>query len=60
MSFHDLLAFRVCAEKSAVIAMGLPFYMTFLFSSAAFSILSLFCMLSVLIMVCLGVFLFWA
>jgi hypothetical protein len=31
MSFHDLLEFRVCVEKSAVILMGLPLYMTYLF-----------------------------
>jgi hypothetical protein len=39
MSFHDLV-FRICAEKSAAIQMGLHLYMTFLFPFAAFSILS--------------------
>jgi hypothetical protein len=43
MSFHDLLVRRVCVKKS-VILMDLPLYVTCLFSFAAFSILSLFCM----------------
>jgi hypothetical protein len=38
--------------------MGLPLYMTCLLSFATFSILSLFCMLSVLIMMYLGCFFF--
>jgi hypothetical protein len=58
MSFHDLLVFRVWVEKS-VIPMGLPLYMACLLSFVPFRILSLFCVLSVLIMMCLGVFLFW-
>jgi hypothetical protein len=53
MSFNDFLAFRVCVEKSAVILMGLPLYVTCAFSFEDFSILSLFCMLSTLIMICL-------
>jgi hypothetical protein len=38
--------------------MGLPLYVTCPFSFAAFSIISLFCILSVLISIYLGVFLF--
>jgi hypothetical protein len=41
--------------KSAVILMGLPLYVTCLFSFTAFRILSLFCVLSVLIMMSGGV-----
>jgi hypothetical protein len=59
MSFHDL-AFRVPVEKSADILMGLLLFVTCVFSFAAFRILSLFCVLSVLIMMCLVVFLFWS
>jgi hypothetical protein len=32
MHFHDLLAFRVCVEESAVILMYLPSYVICLFS----------------------------
>jgi hypothetical protein len=60
MSFHDLLAFGVWVEKSAVILMDLPLCVTCLFSFVAFRIVSLFCMLSDLIMMCWGVFLFWS
>jgi hypothetical protein len=56
MFFHDLLAFRVCVVKSAIILMDLPLYVTHLFSFAVFRGLCLFSMFSVLIMLCLGVF----
>ena len=38
--------------------MGVPFYVTFCFSLAAFNILSLFLIFAILITVCLGVVLF--
>jgi hypothetical protein len=44
-----LLAFIVSFEKSGVILIGLPLYVTWLFSLASFNILSLFCVISVLI-----------
>ena len=46
---QDLLNFRVSVEKSDVILIGLPLYVTWPFSLAAFNILSLFCAFSVLI-----------
>jgi hypothetical protein len=55
-SFPDLLVLGVHVEKSVVIIMGLPFYGTYLFPFTVFSILSFFC---VLIIVYLGVWLFW-
>jgi hypothetical protein len=58
MSFHDFLVFTDCVGKFAVIIMGLPLYATCLFSFAAFSILSLFSVLIVLIRICLGMFIF--
>jgi hypothetical protein len=58
MSFYELLAFRAGVEKSVVILMGLPLFVSYLFSFAAFRILSLFCVLSVLVIMCLGTFLF--
>jgi hypothetical protein len=51
MAFSDLLAFRVCVQKSAVILMGVLLDVTCLFSLQ----LSVF---SVLIMMCLGFFFF--
>jgi hypothetical protein len=57
MFFYDLLAFRIWVEKS-VILMGLPSYVTCLFPFAAFRILLSFRVLSVVIMMCLGMFLF--
>ena len=48
-SVQDLLVFQVSAEKSDVILIGLPLYVTLPFSFFAFSILSLFFALSVLI-----------
>jgi hypothetical protein len=41
-------------EKPTVILIDLPLYVTCLFTFAAFSILSLFCLLCVLITICLG------
>ena len=48
-SDQALLAFIVSVEKSGVILIGLPLYVTWPFSLAAFNILSLFCALNVLI-----------
>ena len=48
-SNQALLTFSVSVEKSAVILIGLPLYVTCPFSLAAFNILSLFCAFSVLI-----------
>ena len=48
-SDQALLAFIVSVEKSGVILIGLPLYVTWPFSLAAFNILSLFCAFSVLI-----------
>jgi hypothetical protein len=48
--FHQaFLAFRVYVEKSGLILIGLPLYVTWPFSLAAFHILSLSCTLSVLV-----------
>jgi hypothetical protein len=56
MSFHVLLVFRVSVEKSAVILTGFAFICDLSFSLLQFSeFFSLFCMLSVSIMMCLGV-----
>jgi hypothetical protein len=51
-------AFNVSVEKSAVILMGLPFYVICFFSLTAFNILSLVSELVVLMMICRGVVLF--
>jgi hypothetical protein len=48
-SNEALLAFIVFVEKSGVILIGLPLYVTWPFSLAAFTILSLLCVFSVLI-----------
>ena len=48
-SAQDLLAFMVSGEKSAVILIGLPLYVTWPFSLTAFNILSLFSTFGVLI-----------
>jgi hypothetical protein len=45
---YILLSFKVSVEKTAVTLMGLPLYVTWCFSLAAFSILSLFCISYVL------------
>jgi hypothetical protein len=58
---HDaVLAFKVSVEKSAVILMGLPLHVICFFSLTAFSILSLFSVLVVLMIICYGVVLFWS
>jgi hypothetical protein len=44
-----ILAFIVSVEKSCVILIGLPLYVTWIFSLEAFNILSLLCAFSVLI-----------
>jgi hypothetical protein len=41
-SLDALLAFKVLAQKSAVILMGLPVYIIYFLSLTAFNILSLF------------------
>ena len=48
ISAQDLLAFIVSVEKSDVILIGLPFYITWPFSVTAFNVLSLFCAFGVL------------
>jgi hypothetical protein len=48
------LAFRVSIEKSGVILMSLPFYVTWSFPLAAFNILYLVCVFCVLIIMCYG------
>ena len=48
-SAQDLLAFMVSGEKSGVILIGLPLYVTWPFSLTAFNILSLFSTFGVLI-----------
>jgi hypothetical protein len=53
-----LLAFRVFVEKSGVILIGLPLYVTWCFSPATFHILSFFCTFNVLIIMCWVDFLF--
>jgi hypothetical protein len=57
ISIHVLLAFRVSLEKSVVILIGLPLYVTCHFFLAACIILSLFCVFSVLTIIYLRVFL---
>ena len=49
-SDQALLAFIISVEKFVVILIGLSLYVTWPFSLAAFNILSLFCVFSVLIM----------
>ena len=48
-SDQALLAFIVSVEKSGIILIGLPLYVTWPLSLAAFNILYLFCVFSVLI-----------
>jgi uncharacterized Tic20 family protein len=57
-SLHALLVFKVSVEKSAVIVVALPLYIIWFFSITAFSILSLFFVVIVLAIVCLGEVLF--
>ena len=54
-----LLAFRVWVEKLAAICIGIHVYVIWCFSFATFKILSLFWMLVIFIITCLGVDLFW-
>jgi hypothetical protein len=57
---NAFLAFKVSVEKSAVILMGLPLYVTCFFYLIAFNILSLFSVLVVFMIICHGVVLFWS
>ena len=59
-SDQALLAFIVSVEKSGVILIGLPIYVTLPFSLTAFNILSLFSAFFVLIIMCQEEFLFWS
>jgi hypothetical protein len=59
-SVQDLLAFIVSGEKSGVILVGLPLYMTLPFSLTAFNILFLFSAVVVLIIMCHEEFLFYS
>jgi hypothetical protein len=56
----DLLAFIVSGEKSGVILIGLPLYVTCSFSLTAFNILCLFSAFVVLIIMCREDILFWS
>ena len=53
-----LLACRVSVEKMGIVLIDLPLYVTWHFSLADLNILSLFCRLCVLIIMCLEDFLF--
>ena len=57
ISCHSLLDCRVSAERSPVMLMGFPLYVTCCFSFAAFHILSLYFVFVSLISMFLGVFL---
>ena len=57
-SVQDLLAFIVSGEKSGIILIGLPLYVTWPFSLAAFNILCLFNAFVVLIIMCREEFLY--
>jgi hypothetical protein len=57
-SLHALLAFKVSVEKSAMILMGLSFYV-FFFSLTAFNIISLLFVLGFLMIICHRELLFW-
>jgi hypothetical protein len=48
---QDLLAFRVSFEKSGVIVIGLPLYVTQPFCLTVLNILSFFCAFGVLIII---------
>jgi hypothetical protein len=56
---QDLLAFIISGEKSGVILIGLPLYVTRTSFLNAFNILSLFIVFAVPIIMCRGEFLFW-
>ena len=58
-SVQDLLTFIVSGEKSGVILIGLPPYVTWPFYLTAFNIVSLFSAFVVLIIICREKFLFW-
>jgi hypothetical protein len=58
ISFHALLASRFSVAK-IYYSDGWPLYVTFCFSLAAFNILCMSCIFSVLTEICPGVFLFW-
>ena len=55
-----LLVLRVSDEKLGVVLIGLPLYVSWPYSLAAFNILYLFCIFSVLIIMWQEDFLFWA
>jgi hypothetical protein len=55
-SVQYLLAFRVSIEKSDLILISLPLYVTLLFNLAGLNILYLFCTFSVLIIMCWAIF----
>ena len=57
MSCHSVLACRVSAERSVVNLMGIPLYVIWCFSLAAFNIFSLYLIFDRLIYMCLGMFL---
>jgi hypothetical protein len=59
-SVQVLLAFTVSGEKTGVILIGLPLYVTWPFSFTAFNILSLFSAFVFLIIMCQEEFLFWS
>jgi hypothetical protein len=59
-SDQDLLALIVSGEKSGIILIGLPLYVTWPFSLTAFNILSLFSAFVILIIMCQEEFLFWS
>ena len=60
ISSQDLLAFIVSVEKSGVILIGLPLYITCSVFLNAFSIFSLFQTFGVLTTMCLEKYLFWS
>jgi hypothetical protein len=59
-SVQDLLAFIVSDEKSGVILIVLPLYVSLPFTLTGFNILSLFSAFVVLIIMCQEEFLFWS
>ena len=56
ISCHSLPGYRVSAERWAVKCMGIPLYVTYCFSLAAFNILSLYLVFVSLISMCFGMF----
>jgi hypothetical protein len=57
-SLPALLVFNVYVAKAVIILMSLPVYITWFFSLTTFNILSLFSVLVVLMIICLGEVLF--